>query len=90
MIWSALEVGSVCYAHADNVSLYKLQRFQDITLRQMGLSHKAVDSITTRRKVTYATLIYKLIVLGEGPGFLHANFPIKARRPTCPSVQGNH
>ena len=50
MIWSALEVDSVCYAHADNASLDKLQRFQDTTLIQMGLSHRTIDSITTRRK----------------------------------------
>ena len=41
IIWSALEVGRVCYAHAYNASLDKLQQFQDTALRQMGLSHRA-------------------------------------------------
>ena len=57
MIWSALEVGSVCYAHADRTSLDKLQRFQDTTLWQLGLTHKNTDTLATHCKVAYAIII---------------------------------
>ena len=57
----------------------------------MGLSHRAVDSITTRRKVAYATIVYEQVVLGERPGFLRANFLIKAAGPRAHLyIQGNH
>ena len=39
LIWSALEVGSVCYAHGDSASLAKLQCVHESTLRQLGLTH---------------------------------------------------
>ena len=81
LIWSALEVGSVCYAHADNTTLAKLQLFQESTLRQLGLAHKPTDSMTIRRKVAYASMVYKQVVLGQGPGFIRTSFPIKAPGP---------
>ena len=81
LIWSALEVGSVCYAHADSTTLAKLEKFQDSTLRQLGLSHVTIDSIATRRKVAHASMMYKQTVLGEGPDFIRANFPTQAPGP---------
>ena len=53
MIWSALEVGNVCYAHADCSSLNKLEKFQKSNLRQLGIPHTKIDSLTTRRKVAH-------------------------------------
>lgn len=81
MIWSALEVGSVCYAHANKASLEKLERFQNTTLRQLGLAHKEIDTLATRRKVAYASMVYKQIVMNSGPGFIRENFPIKPTPP---------
>ena len=81
MIWSALEVGSVCYAHADKTSLNKLQHFQDSTLRQLGLNHRPIDSLETRQKVAFMCMVYKQVVLGEGPNFIRDNFPIKPPGP---------
>ena len=43
--------------------------------------HRALDSITTGRKVAYATMVYRQVVLGEGPRFLRTNFPVKAAGP---------
>ena len=76
MIWSALEVGSVCYAHADSASLNKLQRFQDTTLHQLGITCQ-IDTLATRRKVAYASMVYKQVVMGEGPSFIREHFPIQ-------------
>ena len=81
LIWSALEVGSICYTHADNASLTKLEKFQDSTLWQLGLSHVTIDSMATRRKVAHASMVYKQVVLGQGPDFIRANFSIKEK--TC-------
>ena len=71
----------ICYSHADNASLTKLQSFQEYTLRQLGLAGFSIDSMTTRRKVAYTSMLYKQVVLGEGPGFIRANFPVKAPSP---------
>ena len=58
VIWSALEVVSVCYAQGDSASL---QRFQDST--QLGLAHATIDSTATRRKVAHVSMVYKQVVL---------------------------
>ena len=81
MIWSALEVGCACYAHADRASLEKLEKFQVTTLRQLGLAHTTIDTLTTRRKVAYNSMVYKQVVLNEGPSFIRQNFPIKPAGP---------
>ena len=81
LIWSALEVGSICYSHADNTSVFKLQSFQESTLRQLGLTGFAIDSMATRRKVAHTSMLYKQVVLGEGPDFIRTNFPVKAPGP---------
>ena len=64
LIWSALEVGSICYSHAYNASLARLQSFQESTLRQLGLAGIAIDSVATRHKDTYTSLLYKQVLLG--------------------------
>ena len=79
--WSAMEVGSVCYSHGDSASQAKLQRCQESTLRQLGFAHVTIDSMTTRRKVAYASMVFKQVVLGEGSGFIRITFPIKAAGP---------
>ena len=85
-------MGSICYSHADNASLVKLQRLHGSTLRQPGLSGIAIDSMATRHKVAYYTsMLYKQVVLGEGQGFIRAHFPnapqfsmLMAHAPTWP------
>ena len=81
LIWSALEVECICYSHADSASLAKMQSFQESTLRQLGLTGIAIDDMATRRKVAHTSMLYKQVVLGEGSGFIRANFPAKAPGP---------
>ncbi len=76
LIWSTIEQGSICYAHADNTSLEKLENFQNSTLNQLGLAHKQIDSLETRRKVGYSAMLYKQVVQGDGPSFIRSTFPV--------------
>ena len=81
LIWSALEIGVVCYAHTDNTTLNKLQQFQDTTLRQLNLQDVDIDTLDTRRKCAFANMVYKQVVLQEGPGFIRESFPLQDPGP---------
>ena len=50
LVWLVLEprVGSVCYAHSGSASLAKLHCCS-FSLRQLGVAHVTIDSMTTRR-----------------------------------------
>ena len=67
MIWSTLEHGSICYAHASDTCLQKLNRFQNTTLQMLGLQNQPVDSLALRRTVAHASMLYKQCVMEEGP-----------------------
>ena len=73
LIWSALEYGSVCYAHASEVQLRKIDAFQTSTLRMLGLTD--LDTMATRRRTAHATMIYKQAVLNRGPRTIPTMFP---------------
>ena len=73
LIWSALEHGNVCYAHATEAQLRKVEAFQTSTLRMLGLT--SVDTMDTRRRTAHATMVYKQAVLHRGPRFVPTMFP---------------
>lgn len=75
MIWSTLECGNICYTHAAENTLQKLDRFQDTTLRMLGLEHVNIDTLKTRRTVAHASMLYKQCVLRTGPNYLRDAFP---------------
>ena len=53
-------------------SLDKPQSFQVSTLRQLRLTSFAIDSMATRLKEAYTSMLYKQVVPGEGPGFTYS------------------
>ena len=55
--------------------------------RQRGLEHVTISSMTIRRKVAYAIVVYNQVVPGEGPCFIRTNYPIsKAPGPRAPPI----
>ena len=62
LVWSALEVSNVCYLHACDTELARLDSFQNLCLQQLCLPVGAVDSIFVRRKVAYLAMVYKQVV----------------------------
>ena len=76
MIWSRLEVGSVCVSHANETHLQKLENFQNSSLRMLGLTSNPLDSLSIRRKTAHATMLYKQSVLCQGPNYIRKTFPI--------------
>jgi hypothetical protein len=77
-IWTALEIGCVCYAHASESTLRKIDAFQHSTLRMLGVQQTMLPSMTTRRRTAHATMIYKQSVMGQGPNVVHQLFTLAA------------
>ena len=77
LIWSSLEVGSVCYSHASATRLQKIDRFENASLRMLGITRTGIDSLSLRRKLAHSAMIYKQVVLEEGPNYLRRTFPLK-------------
>ena len=74
MIWSALEQGSVCYAHASEPLLRKLQAFQQSTIRMLGIENN-IRSMKNRRQTAHAAMIFKQTILHHGPSTIEELFP---------------
>ncbi|ELU06783.1 hypothetical protein CAPTEDRAFT_201282 [Capitella teleta] len=75
MVWSALEQGSVCYAHASEPLLRKLQAFQQSTIRMLRIENNNISSMETRRKTAHAAMIHKQTILHRGLNTIQELFP---------------
>eukprot|EP00914_Ancora_sagittata_P029403 GHVO01058161.1.p1 GENE.GHVO01058161.1~~GHVO01058161.1.p1 ORF type:complete len:199 (+),score=7.45 GHVO01058161.1:253-849(+) len=74
LVWSALEHGNVCYAHASEVQLRKLDSFQESTLRMLGLTNNIL-AMSVRRKTAHAAMIFKQTVQRQPPNNTGELFP---------------
>ena len=80
LIWSALENANVCYAHASEHHLRKLDAFQRSTLRMLGVNADIL-SLTTRRKTAHAAMLYKQTIMNIGPGTIRNLYPAAPADP---------
>ena len=80
LVWSALEQGSVCYAHATETLHRKLDAFQQSTLRMLRLT-PTIYSMTVRRRTAHSAMVYKQSVLQEPPGNTNEFFPVAPPDP---------
>ena len=83
-VWPALEQGCVCYAHATNTWLQKIEAFQQSTIRMLGLQAEPLPSMTTRRNTSHAAMVYKQSILGQGPSVVQELF-----RPAPPDPRSH-
>ena len=74
LMWSALEHGNVCYSHATDVQLRRLDAFQSSTIRMLGLSDNIL-TLSVRRKTAHAAMIYKQTILHQPPNNTGELFP---------------
>ena len=75
LLWSALDHdGRVCYSHASEPLLQKVESLQHSTLRILGEPLNG-RSLSTRRKTAHAAMVYKQTVLHNTSELCHDASP---------------